>query len=317
MELKPGYKQTDIGAVPESWTIETLGALGKWLSGGTPSMSDKTYWGGSIPWVSAKDMKVSRLRDASDHVSEKALTCGARLAPQNAILMVVRGMILAHSLPVARAERTIAFNQDLKALVARDSIESDYLLWWFQAHKSVLLSVTTESTHGTKRLPSDTLFAQEIALPPFPEQEAIAQALSDADALIESLEQLIAKKRHLKRGAMQELLTGKVRLSGFASPKVDHRKTEAGMIPADWETKSLHEVASIKTGPFGTLLKAAEYAESDGVPLISVGEIREGFLQITDQTPRCRKLSSADFLNMSSRRVTLYSPERAVSSAQR
>ena len=56
-----------------------------------------------------------------------------------------------------------------------------------------------------------------IPLPPTKaEQEAIAEALSDADALIESLEQLIAKKRHLKQGAMQELLTGKKRLPGFS-----------------------------------------------------------------------------------------------------
>ena len=56
-----------------------------------------------------------------------------------------------------------------------------------------------------------------LRLPPPPEQEAIAEALSDADALIESLEQLIAKKRQIKQGAMQELLTGKKRLPGFAN----------------------------------------------------------------------------------------------------
>jgi type I restriction enzyme, S subunit len=65
-----------------------------------------------------------------------------------------------------------------------------------------------------------------------------------------------------------------------------YKQTEVGMIPEDWEVKSVHEFAAIKTGPFGTLLKAAEYSEGDGVPLISVGEIREGFLKITDHTPR-------------------------------
>jgi type I restriction enzyme S subunit len=58
------------------------------------------------------------------------------------------------------------------------------------------------------------------------------------------------------------------------------------VIPEDWEAKSIHELASIKTGPFGTLLKASEYSARDGVPLISVGEIREGFVRITDNTPR-------------------------------
>ncbi|MGC9972980.1 MAG: restriction endonuclease subunit S [Bryobacteraceae bacterium] len=68
--------------------------------------------------------------------------------------------------------------------------------------------------------------------------------------------------------------------------KSGYKQTEAGVIPEDWEVKSVHEVAAIKTGPFGTLLKAAEYSRGDGVPLVSVGEIREGFLRITDRTPR-------------------------------
>jgi type I restriction enzyme, S subunit len=65
-----------------------------------------------------------------------------------------------------------------------------------------------------------------------------------------------------------------------------YKQTEVGVIPEDWEVKLVHEIAAIKTGPFGTLLKASEYSEGDGVPLISVGEIREGFLKITDETPR-------------------------------
>ena len=68
--------------------------------------------------------------------------------------------------------------------------------------------------------------------------------------------------------------------------KPGYKRTEVGVIPEDWETMSIHEFAAVKTGPFGTLLKAAEYSENNGVPLISVGEIREGFLKITDHTPR-------------------------------
>ena len=74
----------------------------------------------------------------------------------------------------------------------------------------------------------------------------------------------------------------------MAKAQIPHgyKQTEVGVVPEDWEVKSVHEIATIKTGPFGTLLKASEYSEGDGVPLISVGEIREGFLKITDQTPR-------------------------------
>ena len=72
--------------------------------------------------------------------------------------------------------------------------------------------------------------------------------------------------------------------------KPGYKQTELGVIPKDWNVKSVHQFASIKTGPFGTLLKASEYSEGDGVPLISVGEIRKGFLRVTEQTPVYQEL---------------------------
>ena len=119
---------------PSDWIQDRLGNLGKWLSGGTPSMANPDYWDGDIPWVSPKDMKRTRLRDAIDHVTGKALGNGTRLAPAHALLIVVRGMILAHTAPIARAELSLAFNQDIKALVPRNDVDSEYLLWWLTAH---------------------------------------------------------------------------------------------------------------------------------------------------------------------------------------
>ena len=80
-----------------------------------------------------------------------------------------------------------------------------------------------------------------VAVPKPKEQEAIVEALSDADALIESLGQLLAKKRDLKQGAMQELLTGKKRLPGFEK-KPGHKQTEVGVIPEDWGVLALGDV---------------------------------------------------------------------------
>lgn len=197
------------------WVPERLGNVGTWLSGGTPSMAIPDYWDGDIPWVSPKDMKRSRLWDAIDHVTAKAMGNGTRLAPRHALLLVVRGMILAHTFPVARAEVPLAFNQDIKVLVPRDDFDSEYLLWWLTAHESLFLGITTESTHGTKRLPTDALHGVEINLPPLPEQRAIAAALSDVDTLLDGLDRLIAKKRDLKQAAMQQLLSGQTRLPGF------------------------------------------------------------------------------------------------------
>ena len=77
-------------------------------------------------------------------------------------------------------------------------------------------------------------------------------------------------------------------LSTHNSPLIrpGYKQTEVGVIPEDWEVKLVHEFGTVRTGPFGTLLKASEYSETEGVPLISVGEIREGYFRITDDTPR-------------------------------
>ena len=233
MELRPGYKQTEIGMVPEEWGIEPLIHIGQWFSGGTPSLSNESYWSGDIPWVSPKDMKQLRLSDAIDQISQKAIADGARVLPVGAILMVIRGMILAHSFPVARVERPLAFNQDIKAVVPRTDVDSNFVLYWLIANKQRLRSLITESTHGTKRLPSETLFKSKVCVPRFPEQRAIATTLSDVDALLAKLDQFIAKKRDLKQAAMQQLLTGQTRLPGFSG---------------EWEVKRLGNVAHIKTG---------------------------------------------------------------------
>jgi type I restriction enzyme S subunit len=227
MELTPGYKQTEVRAVPEDWEVEPLGSVGHWFSGGTPSMANDLFWNGEIPWVSAKDMKVARLRDSLLHVTERAIGNGTRLAPAGAVLMVVRGMILAHTLPVAVATRPVAFNQDMKALVVRGGIDSEFILLWLEANAQRILAIASEATHGTKRIPSEDLFSMRIALPRSPEQRAIAGALSDVDALIGALDQLIAKKRDLKQAAMQQLLTGQKRLPGFHG---EWEKTTLGQI---------------------------------------------------------------------------------------
>ena len=112
---------------------------------------------------------------------------------------------------------------------------------------SYLLRTIDFHTHsgksGVPGVNRNDLHEIEVVLPPTKaEQEAIAQALSDADALFESLEQLIAKKRQIKQGTMQALLTGKQRLPGF-QVKHGYRQTEVGAIPEDWDAKCLGDLA--------------------------------------------------------------------------
>ncbi len=256
-EVPSGYKRTELGVIPEEWDITTLGELGRCLSGGTPRKSDNRFWGGEIPWVSSKDMKVSRLYEAIDHVTELAIGNGTRLVHPGAILMVVRGMSLAHSFPVALVERQLAFNQDLKAFVPHAGVSSEFVLRWLEANQSILLSLATEATHGTKRMPTGDLLGSSVALPPTKEeQDAIAAALSDVDALIAALDALIAKKRSIKQATMQQFLTGKTRLPGFSG---------------EWETVYVRDLLRYER-PDRYIVRDAEYSERGDIPVLTANK---------------------------------------------
>lgn len=131
-------------------------------SGGTPSRSNAAFWGGGLPWASGKDLKVRLLNDTEEHLTEQGWGA-AKIAPKGATLVVVRGMILAHTFPVSVAAKPMAFNQDLRALVAGKKIRPEYLTAWAEWMGPWFLSRTAESSHGTKRLESQTV---EMALIP-------------------------------------------------------------------------------------------------------------------------------------------------------
>ena len=139
----------------DNWPSVPLGEVGEWLSGGTPSKNHPEYWDGEVPWVSPKDMKVPRIRNSIDHVSESAIGNGTRLVDPGTLLMVVRGMILAHSFPVALTEAPVSFNQDMKALVPGKRHDAEFLLYWLQNQRPAVLGLVASSSHGTKRLPTE------------------------------------------------------------------------------------------------------------------------------------------------------------------
>lgn len=142
-------KQTEIGPVPESWEVVPLSDVCRFQSGGTPSKRNPEFWAGTIPWVSPKDMKRPRLADVEDHISQEALESGSKLAPAGSVFVVVRGMILAKTVPVALAEVPMAINQDMKAIVPGPKLRSDFLLYALEALRENLFKKVGRSGHGT------------------------------------------------------------------------------------------------------------------------------------------------------------------------
>jgi type I restriction enzyme S subunit len=165
---------------PRRYDTEPLGSLADMVSGGTPSKSVPEFWTGSLPWVSPKDMKRPYLADATDHITEDgADDANLKVLQPGAILIVVRGMILAHTVPLAINLAPLTINQDMRAFVPHDGIEAEYLCWALRMQHGRLLSLVTNAAHGTKRFESRDLFALSVPLPPKPQQKRFA-------ALVES-----------------------------------------------------------------------------------------------------------------------------------
>ncbi|MDE0240967.1 MAG: restriction endonuclease subunit S [bacterium] len=157
-------------------------------SGGTPTRSKEDMWGGGLPWASGKDLKSRDLIQTEETLTETGWEA-ARIAPQDSTLVVVRGMILAHTFPVAVCRVPMAFNQDLRALIAGPEVMPEYLTLWAEWMGPWFLARTAESSHGTKRLEAHTL---EEALVPI-EAVDVQEELCEQNRML--LEQTAAAER--------------------------------------------------------------------------------------------------------------------------
>lgn len=151
--------------------------IGTWYSGGTPSRGIPSYWGGSIPWVSPKEMKIKELDTTEEKLTKAGLETGLKLMPTDTIMIVVRGMILAHTFPVARTLVPAAFNQDMKALVVGEDFRPKYIQLWFEHAAPRYLQLVSESSHGTKRLESDKLFSLSVPKVSQKEQDQLIEKI--------------------------------------------------------------------------------------------------------------------------------------------
>jgi type I restriction enzyme S subunit len=200
--------------LPRGWAWASFDLIGETLGGGTPSKADSEFWNGSIPWVSPKDMKVDVIRDAQDHISTSAVEHSAtRLIPAGALLMVVRGMILAHSFPTAITALPVTINQDMKAIAPFRPDLIRFLFLLTKGLKPEVLRLVLRSTHGTCKLLTDDLFSLPIPIPPIAEQCRIVAKVDEVMALCDRLEAQLATaqadNRRLLDAVLHEALNGR------------------------------------------------------------------------------------------------------------
>ncbi|WP_440027634.1 restriction endonuclease subunit S [Chromobacterium amazonense] len=226
MELRQGYKQSDVGVIPEDWKDVKLGEIAE-IRMCKRIFAVQTNLTGDIPFF-----KIGTFGRAPDAF----ISCELYREYKRKYCFPKKGDILLSA--AGTLGKTVIYNgedayfQDSNIVwldIEHSKIKNEYL---YQCYQTIKWASPEGST--ISRLYNGIIRNTKIPLPPTEtEQQAIATALSDVDALIAGLEKLIAKKRDLKQAAMQQLLTGQTRLPGFSG---------------EWEMKRLGDVADIRSG---------------------------------------------------------------------
>lgn len=206
MEVITGYKNSDIGFIPLDWDVKELHEIAK-ISRGRFSprpRNNPIYYGGVIPFVQTGDVTRCNgvIKNYTQTLNELGLSVSI-LYKKGTILMTIAANIGYAGI----LEMDMACPDSLVAIDGIPGVNNRFLNFWFNYRRQKIEDLSTSGAQ--KNLNIELLSPFKVPVPDFEEQTAIATALSDTDALISSLEKLIAKKRSIKQGAIQELLKPK------------------------------------------------------------------------------------------------------------
>lgn len=274
----------------ETQPLEQVATL---FSGGTPRKSDDALWRGDVPWLTPKDMG-NWTGTTEQTVSATAIGNGTKLAPENACYVAVRGMSLHNEIRVVRSNRSLTFNQDIKAIAARGGVDPRFLYYSLVAQKPQLLEWVTSAGHGTGVLETDRLKSLPIPIIPRSEQSRIVETFASIDDKIElnwrmnetleAMAQAIFRDWFVDFGPTRRKLEGATdpaEIMGGLMQDAERAQTLADLFPAKlgddglpegWRETGLGAVAKdaggiIQTGPFGSQLHQSDYVSS-GLPVV-------------------------------------------------
>lgn len=272
MYLAPADRQlTEIGLLPVDWCAERLGNVSTCVIGLTYSPVDVADHGTLV--LRSSNIQAGRLA-FSDCVFVQMALPDRVITREGDLLVCVRNgsrSLIGKAALIDSSAAGSAFGAFMSVLRSNDG---PYLRQVFDAAS---LKRQIEQGMGAT-INQITNRDMDALLVPWPhtaeERGSIGSVLTDTDALIDSLERLLTKKRQIKQGAMQELLTGRRRLPRFAAPERAHSHG----LPKDWITAAIGDIAEVKTGPFGSALHERDYVQS-GTPIITVEHLAERGIQ--------------------------------------
>jgi predicted metal-dependent hydrolase len=256
MNLKPGYKQTDVGAIPEEWETRSCSELSDRIMVGVLIRPTQYYVRNGIPAFRSANIREDGINDLDlVFISEKSDALLAKSQTRAGDVLTVRTGYPGTS-AVVRPRH--AGSNCIDILITRPSasvLDSDYLAIWVNSSFGKEQVLRNQGGNAQKHFNVGDMRNLVVALPPLPEQRAIADVLSDMDALLGGLDRLIAKKRDLKQAAMQQLLTGQTRLPGFHG---------------EWEASSRREEAHSSQHYFLGRRYRLRLVKTDGPPRITI-----------------------------------------------
>jgi len=192
------------------WEMKQVASFTNCVAGGTPSTLVRSYWDGSIKWMSSGDLHLKRVKDVPGRITQAGLdNSAATILPKQCVLIGLAGQGKTRG-TVAINLTELSTNQSIGAILPNGTFVPDYLFHNLDRRYTELRELSSGGGRGGLNL--KLLGSLEIPLPSIHEQAAIASVLSDMDAQISALEARRNKTRALKQGMMQELLTGKTRL---------------------------------------------------------------------------------------------------------
>ena len=263
MGMKQGFKQTEISVIPEDWEIKDFGKVGNYYKGGGISMKDVRPIG--LPCIMYGDIYVkfdTHFKKCDYHIDSVIAKNSVKASPQDLFFTASGetaddiGRCVSY-----QGEDDIYIGGDIIALHPSDEYDSLFLAYVQNSEKVKKQKASFAQGHSVVHISADNIKKTLFAAPKYPEQKRIAEALSDVDELIESLEKLIEKKKALKQGVMQELLTGKRRLPGFTG---------------NWKKDTLVNCCNIYRGGSPRPIQDYITLDDSGVNWIKIGDVAKG-----------------------------------------
>lgn len=204
-----------LGDIPQHWEVRKLKYQVSFRGGGTPSKGNPVYWNGAIPWVSPKDMKSEVIRDAQDHITQRAVAeSSTSLVPAGSLLMVVRSGILRRTIPVALCSREVAINQDMKALTGTGQLAMDYFVSLIHGCEKLLLQIWTKQGATVESIEHQYLANTKVPIPPREEQQQIVSRIASETtpqtSAISRLEREIDYLLEYRTRLVADVVTGKL-----------------------------------------------------------------------------------------------------------